>query len=203
MPTVDRGLLRGRLLLDGDRRRQALDRVDVRLAHQLQELPRVGGQRLDVAALALGVDRIEGERGLARPGQAGEHGQAVARNDHIHVFQIVLARAAHMDGAGHEFGCAFRRKWLRSLIVPARYGTNGRQREGVAIECGRGNGAAVAGGARGFLTTGGLAWGRVQIVRAGRIARRDLGRPGRGTSPDGWAPPVAWLECVDGPEERE
>ena len=57
---------RGRLLVDRDRRREAVDRVDVRLLHHLQELPRVGGQRLDVAALALRVDRVEGEAGLAR-----------------------------------------------------------------------------------------------------------------------------------------
>jgi hypothetical protein len=57
----------GRLLLDRDRRRQALDQVDVGLLHQLQELPRVGGQRLDVAALPFGVQRVEGERRLARP----------------------------------------------------------------------------------------------------------------------------------------
>jgi hypothetical protein len=54
----------GGLLLDGDGRRQALDQVDVGLLHQLQELPRVGRERLDVAALALGVERVEGERGL-------------------------------------------------------------------------------------------------------------------------------------------
>jgi hypothetical protein len=58
---------RRRLLVDRDRRRQALDRVDVGLVHLPEELPRVGAQRLDVAALALGVDRVEGERRLARP----------------------------------------------------------------------------------------------------------------------------------------
>ena len=58
---------RGRLLVDRDRRREALDRVHVRLLHHLEELPRVGGERLDVAALALGVDRVEGERGLPEP----------------------------------------------------------------------------------------------------------------------------------------
>ena len=56
----------GGLLLDGDRRRQALDQVDVGLLHQLQELARVGGERLDVAPLALGVEGVEGERGLSR-----------------------------------------------------------------------------------------------------------------------------------------
>jgi hypothetical protein len=55
----------GRLLFDRDRRRQALDQVHVRLFHQLQELAGVGRERLDVAALALGVERVEGQRGLA------------------------------------------------------------------------------------------------------------------------------------------
>ena len=51
-----------------NRRRQALDQVDVGLFHELQKLPRVRRERLDVAALALGVERVEGERALARAG---------------------------------------------------------------------------------------------------------------------------------------
>ena len=61
---------RRRLLVDRDRRRQALDRVHVRLVHLPEELARVRAQRLDVAALALGVDRVERERRLARARQA-------------------------------------------------------------------------------------------------------------------------------------
>ena len=72
-------ILRGGLLLDRDGRRQAVDLVDVRLLHHLQELARIGRQRFDIAALALGVDGVEGERGLAGAGQAGEHHQLVAR----------------------------------------------------------------------------------------------------------------------------
>jgi len=52
----------GSLLLDRDRRRQALDEVDVGLFHQLQELACVGRQRLDVAALAFGVQGVERKR---------------------------------------------------------------------------------------------------------------------------------------------
>ena len=74
---------RGRLLVDRDRRRQPLDRVDVRLVHLPEELPRVRRQRLDVAALALGVDRVEGERRLPRPRQAGDHRQRPARNRQV------------------------------------------------------------------------------------------------------------------------
>ncbi len=82
---------RGGLLVDGDRRREALDRVHVGLVHLPQELAGVGRQRLDVAALALGVDGVEGERGLARPGQAGDHHQAVPRQAEMQVSEVVLA----------------------------------------------------------------------------------------------------------------
>ena len=70
-------IVAGGLLLDRDRGREPLDRVDVGLLHQPEELPGVGRERLDVAPLALGVDRVEGERRLARAGEAGDDGQAV------------------------------------------------------------------------------------------------------------------------------
>ena len=87
-------VFRGGLLLDRDRRRQAVDLVDVRLLHHLEELARIGRQRLDVTALALGIDGVERERGFAGAGQAGEHDELVARNFEIDVLEIVLARAA-------------------------------------------------------------------------------------------------------------
>ncbi len=52
-------VFRGGLLLEGDRGRQAVDAVDVGFAHQLQELAGIGRERFDVAALALGIDRVE------------------------------------------------------------------------------------------------------------------------------------------------
>ena len=58
---------RRRLLLDRDGGRQPLDRVDVGLAHLVEELARVGRQRLDVAALPFGVDGVERERDLPDP----------------------------------------------------------------------------------------------------------------------------------------
>ena len=94
------GVLRGGLLLDGDGGRQAVDLVEVRLLHHLEELAGVSRERLHVAALALGIDGVEGERGLARAGQAGEHHQLVARDGDVDVLEIVLAGAADGDGAG-------------------------------------------------------------------------------------------------------
>src|SRR5690606_15644143 len=54
-------------------------------------------QRLDVAALALGVDRVEGEARLARAGQAGDDHQRVAREGDVEVLEVVLARAGDDD----------------------------------------------------------------------------------------------------------
>jgi hypothetical protein len=58
-------VLAGGFLLDRDCRRQTLDAVDVGLAHQFEELAGIGGEGLDVAALALGVDGVERQRRLA------------------------------------------------------------------------------------------------------------------------------------------
>ena len=82
----------GRLLVDRDRRGQPLDEVDVGLVHLAEELAGVGRQRLDVAALALGEDRVEGQRGLARPRQPGEDDQRVAGQLDRDVLEVVLAR---------------------------------------------------------------------------------------------------------------
>jgi hypothetical protein len=88
------------LLVDGDRGREAFDHVHVRLLHLAQELPGVGGERLDVAALALGVDRVERERRLARAGQAREDDELVARQRQRDVLQVVLSGTSDRDAVG-------------------------------------------------------------------------------------------------------
>ena len=85
------------LLVDGDGGREALYVVDLRLVHASEELARVGGQRLDVAALSLGVDRVEGEGALAGAGHAGYHHELVARDGDVDVLEVVLASAANDD----------------------------------------------------------------------------------------------------------
>ena len=94
---------RGRLLVDRDRRREPLDRVDVGLLHQAEELARVGGERLDVAALPLGVDRVEGEARLARAREPGDHDQRVARQLDVDALEVVLTGAGDDDSvrSGH------------------------------------------------------------------------------------------------------
>ena len=95
-------VLRGGLLVDRDRRAEALDEVDVGLVHLAQELAGVRRERLDVAALALGEDRVEGEARLARAGEAGEHDQGVTGQVEGDVLEVVLARAPDDELISHE-----------------------------------------------------------------------------------------------------
>ena len=92
---------RRRFLVDRDRGRQALDEVDVGLVHLAEELPGVRRQRLDVAALALGVDGVERQRRLARAGETGEHDQPIAGQHEVDVAEVVLARPADDDRVAH------------------------------------------------------------------------------------------------------
>ena len=82
-----------RLLVDRDRGAEPVDRVDVGLLHHLQELARVRAQALDVAPLALGVDRVEGQARLARARQAGDADQLVPREADRDVLEVVLPGA--------------------------------------------------------------------------------------------------------------
>src|SRR5690606_31883461 len=96
-----------RLLLDGDRRRQALDEVDVGLVHQLQELPRVGRQAFDVAALPFGIQRVEGQRRFARAGQARDDHELVTRQVERDVFEIMGAGTPNAYRV-HRAVCGFK-----------------------------------------------------------------------------------------------
>ena len=67
-----------------------------------EELAGVGRQRLDVAALALGVDRVERQRRLARPRQAGEDDELVAGQLERDVAEVVLPGAPDHQLVGHS-----------------------------------------------------------------------------------------------------
>jgi len=66
--------------VDRNRRRDAVDRVDLRLVHAVEELPRVGRERFHVTPLALGVKRVEHQRRFARSRDAGDDDQLVERS---------------------------------------------------------------------------------------------------------------------------
>ncbi len=113
-------IARGRLLLDADRGREAVDMLDIRLLHHLQELARISRERFDVAALPFRIDGIEGERGLAGAGQAGDDDQPVAWQIHVHAFEIMFARAAHLYVGQHGIGSILIACRSRSGRCPAR-----------------------------------------------------------------------------------
>ena len=52
----------GRFLVDGDRRAQTLDEIDIRFVHLPEELAGIGGKRFDIPALALREQRVESHR---------------------------------------------------------------------------------------------------------------------------------------------
>ena len=91
-----------RLLLDGDRRAQPFDGIDVRPLDLIQKLARIGGESFDVAALPLGIDGVKGEGRLSRAGESGDDRQGVAGNLNADVAQVVLTGTANGDlGDGH------------------------------------------------------------------------------------------------------
>src|SRR5665213_759315 len=85
------------LLLDGDGGGEAVHVVDVGLFDAFEELAGVGGEGFDVAALALGVDGVEGERGFARARDAGDDGQGVVGDVHVDALEVVGASTADGD----------------------------------------------------------------------------------------------------------
>ena len=89
------------LLLDRDRGRQAVDVIDARLLHLADELPGIGAQALDVPPLSFGVDRVHGQRRLARTARPAEDRHLVAFDVRAHRLQVVLLSALHAQLRGH------------------------------------------------------------------------------------------------------
>ena len=91
------------LLLDRDRRRQAGNRIDLRLLHLAEELARVRRKRLDVPPLPFRVECVERQRTFARTADAGHHDQSVLRQPQVDALQVVLASPVNDDlGFGHD-----------------------------------------------------------------------------------------------------
>ncbi len=88
------------LLPDRNRRRDTVDAIDVGLLHPLQELARIGRQRLDVAPLPFRVNRVEGERRLPRAADAGHDDQRADRQRDVDILEVVGARAADDEISG-------------------------------------------------------------------------------------------------------
>ena len=85
------------LLLDGDRGRQPLDMIELRLLHLADELPGIRTEALDIPPLPLGIDRIHRQRTLAGAAEAAADGHLIAGNFDIDPLEVVLPRAADDD----------------------------------------------------------------------------------------------------------
>ncbi len=111
-------------LLDGDRGPDVLDRVDPRLVQQFEELAGVGAERLDIAALALGVERLEDEGALARAAEPSDDDVAPERHVQVESLEVVLAHPEEADalrlrrGGGRPAPGA--RAHGRSRVSPSR-----------------------------------------------------------------------------------
>ena len=77
--------------------RNALDRIDLRFVHAIEELARVRRKRFDIAALAFGVEGIEGEGAFARTAQAGDDDQLIGREVEIEVLEVVMANSTQAN----------------------------------------------------------------------------------------------------------
>ena len=87
-----------RLLFDADDGREPRNLVHVGPFHAAEEVACIGRERFDVAALTLGIERVEGQRRLARAGQPGDDRQATARYGHVHILQVVDASTEDFYG---------------------------------------------------------------------------------------------------------
>src|SRR5207245_7747331 len=112
-------VLRGGLLVDRDGRRQPFDEVDVGLLHLTQELARVGGQRLHVAAMTLGVDGVEGQRALAGARETREHDQLSPGKVEGDVLQVVLSGTVNYKPVSAHGGILARPSTDLVLAAPA------------------------------------------------------------------------------------
>ena len=74
----------------------------------LEELAGVGGEGFDVAALAFGVDGVEGEGGFARAGDTADDSQGVVRDVYVDALEVVGPGSADCDLIIHAQTSIFR-----------------------------------------------------------------------------------------------
>ncbi len=92
--------------------------IHVGFVHLSEELPGVGGEAFDVAALALGVDGVEGERGLSAPRKSGHHDKFIPRQRDGNVLQVMFARPTDDDVALGDLALSFRRSGKYTAPFP-------------------------------------------------------------------------------------
>ena len=99
-----------------------LDQVDVGAGGLREAAARVGRERLEVAAAALGIEHAQSQARLAGAGDPGDAHKLAKWHGYVNVLEVVHACAADLDGA--RSGVAARHAWVLSL-ASAPYGTAG------------------------------------------------------------------------------
>ena len=91
------GIVAAGPLIDGDGWLQALDQIDVGPFELMEELPGVGREAFDILPLSFGIERVEGQRALARSARAGNDDQPIAGQGQFEVLQVVRAGPVDAD----------------------------------------------------------------------------------------------------------
>ena len=87
----------GGLLLNTNNRRETCNLIDIGAFHAAEEVAGVGREGLDIAALTLGKDGVEGQTGFARAAESGDDGEGVVRDNTVDVLQIVYPGTIYID----------------------------------------------------------------------------------------------------------
>ena len=77
------------LMRDRNRWRDPVNSLGIRFFQPLKVLPSVRGKALNVAALALGVERVECQTGLTAATDPAHHNELLVWNVQIHALEIV------------------------------------------------------------------------------------------------------------------
>ena len=86
-----------RLLFDGNHRTQSRNLVHIRPFHPSQKVTGIGRKSLNITALSFHKQRIKCQRRLSASAQSGNHRQAVTRDFHIYIFQVVYPSSLYTN----------------------------------------------------------------------------------------------------------
>ncbi len=109
-----------RTLLDGDRGRNAVNRINIRSGRWLYELTRVGVQGFEIAPLSLVEEDVECKRRFTGAGDTGDDREAITGDLNIDALEVVLSCVVDDDGVAVVT--------IAPTILGARFRNPGRHR---------------------------------------------------------------------------
>ena len=91
------GIVARRFLFYGDDGAQTRNTLNLRLFKYAHKVFGIGREGVQVAPLPLGVDGVEGKRGLAASAQSRDYHELAARDVHVDVFQVMRLCPPYLD----------------------------------------------------------------------------------------------------------